>query len=1014
MTHTSPALTAALRTSALLLFAAVGTSCDLDQSLVPDGVGLDGPTIMASVVASDGSAPSMNGLTHMDGTVTLQGIDVELWDGVSWFKIPTQVGAATLPLGETAADVSVMPETEIPNADYTRVRLSAAGGEAAVSMTVDGQRFGTDGPLGNGPLVFEREVEIVDRQGVRTFRVALQAITEVTRHVAADGSESLLMTGDLGSSALARTAIVASDGSDAAALGLSALEGVLVLEGMTVDLYDGVDWQPMVDARDAARFRVGHIFNPTPLLSGADLPQGVFTKIRLSADRAWAALALELNGQRYGGEALLGEHVVVEKDLQVLELNGAQLLWMVLETVASVSPATSADGSASVTIDGDFGSATLLPPGRTVTKVVASDGSDPDVEGLDDLEGKLALEGITLELWDEDLQEWQVAVEDRDGAWFHIAEPRDATPLVRSDDLTGNYTRARLSVRRAVAGIALTLGDQRYRGEGVLGEGIVLVKELHEVSEADAFRESDAFTDHNLRILWMVFETVAEVVRAVADDGTTSVLVEGEFGSLTLQAGPPPGMHTAIVASDVSDPKIDAVYDLEGKLFLEGVSLELLDGDQWIEVLEGLEHAAFEIGEGREATLLLRSDDLPDGHYTRARLIARRASARLALNYGDQRFAGHEVLGEGVVVEKEIEIIQSADAFDVQHGRIIWMTFETVIDVALVESSDGARAAVIEGDFGSATLAQLGPGSHTAIVASDASDPEIDALHRLDGKLVLEGISLQLVAENGDVKTAIEYLDEASFEVAEPRSATRLLWSDDMGDANFTQAILSVKRASAGLALHLGDGYYRGEAVLGEDLVLEKSLESLNEFDAASGWDTRVLWMFLETVIEVSRQTSADGTPAVLVEGEFGSAVLPAVPPPTGISFEVIEQVHTSGPSGIAEHARFVIHTADAWEEFWNRLKSNTDPRPDLPHIDFETHQVIVAAMGQRSTGGYAIEIEEIYETDTGITVLVEEVSPGADCFVTQAFTAPVTAVVIARTDATISFKEEKHTRDCS
>ena len=148
MKHSPPLAATLLRMSAALLFTVFGTSCDLEETFNPGGSGLEGPTMMASVVAFDGSAPSLNGLTHIDGTVTLEGVDVELWDGVTWLKVVSQLGTATLVVGAAGTGVTVMPETEIPTADYSRIRLSAALGTAALSMTVDGQHFGTDGVLG--------------------------------------------------------------------------------------------------------------------------------------------------------------------------------------------------------------------------------------------------------------------------------------------------------------------------------------------------------------------------------------------------------------------------------------------------------------------------------------------------------------------------------------------------------------------------------------------------------------------------------------------------------------------------------------------------------------------------------------------------------------------------------------------------------------------------------------------------------------------------------------------------
>ena len=49
-----------------------------------------------------------------------------------------------------------------------------------------------------------------------------------------------------------------------------------------------------------------------------------------------------------------------------------------------------------------------------------------------------------------------------------------------------------------------------------------------------------------------------------------------------------------------------------------------------------------------------------------------------------------------------------------------------------------------------------------------------------------------------------------------------------------------------------------------------------------------------------------------------------------------------------------------------------------------------IICMGEKNTGGYSLEVKEVYRTDDNETVvIVEELSPGKDDMVTQAFTYP-------------------------
>jgi len=87
---------------------------------------------------------------------------------------------------------------------------------------------------------------------------------------------------------------------------------------------------------------------------------------------------------------------------------------------------------------------------------------------------------------------------------------------------------------------------------------------------------------------------------------------------------------------------------------------------------------------------------------------------------------------------------------------------------------------------------------------------------------------------------------------------------------------------------------------------------------------------------------------------------------------------------------------------------------PDPPSIDFESDEIIAATMGQRSTGGYAIRIEEISRRGDDLEVVIVETSPGRGCLTTQALTSPATAVSVARPPGVVEFVEETETRGCS
>src|ERR1051325_10971810 len=57
--------------------------------------------------------------------------------------------------------------------------------------------------------------------------------------------------------------------------------------------------------------------------------------------------------------------------------------------------------------------------------------------------------------------------------------------------------------------------------------------------------------------------------------------------------------------------------------------------------------------------------------------------------------------------------------------------------------------------------------------------------------------------------------------------------------------------------------------------------------------------------------------------------------------------------SGFTTRERLVIRDEATWTSTWEQLMGSQQPVPAVPKIDFKTSVVIVAAMGQRNSGGF-------------------------------------------------------------
>lgn len=97
--------------------------------------------------------------------------------------------------------------------------------------------------------------------------------------------------------------------------------------------------------------------------------------------------------------------------------------------------------------------------------------------------------------------------------------------------------------------------------------------------------------------------------------------------------------------------------------------------------------------------------------------------------------------------------------------------------------------------------------------------------------------------------------------------------------------------------------------------------------------------------------------------------------------------------SGFTTPERRVIRDTAAWSSAWATLWAHNATAPALPAVDFTREMVLVAAMGQRSTGGHDILIDSVAATGSELLVRVRSRSPGAGCATTSALTEPVDIV---------------------
>ncbi len=106
------------------------------------------------------------------------------------------------------------------------------------------------------------------------------------------------------------------------------------------------------------------------------------------------------------------------------------------------------------------------------------------------------------------------------------------------------------------------------------------------------------------------------------------------------------------------------------------------------------------------------------------------------------------------------------------------------------------------------------------------------------------------------------------------------------------------------------------------------------------------------------------------------------------------------------ERGNYIINSNEEWENIFGEIDVD-------PNVDFETKTVIAVVMGQKSSGGYSVNLKQLEVTSDAVQFMVEERMPGENCMVTEALTNPYQIIAIDKTEKEIKFMGNTITVDC-
>lgn len=130
---------------------------------------------------------------------------------------------------------------------------------------------------------------------------------------------------------------------------------------------------------------------------------------------------------------------------------------------------------------------------------------------------------------------------------------------------------------------------------------------------------------------------------------------------------------------------------------------------------------------------------------------------------------------------------------------------------------------------------------------------------------------------------------------------------------------------------------------------------------------------------------------------------------PTPVPFARLTPAYRAGFSGLLDPERVVVRDAATLASWWTKAW----PELAVPEIDFGSRAVLIVAMGERSSGGYAIQVSEVVSQGDGFRATVLSTSPGRGCAVATVMTQPVDFVSIPARGKSVRFVEESKAANC-
>lgn len=123
---------------------------------------------------------------------------------------------------------------------------------------------------------------------------------------------------------------------------------------------------------------------------------------------------------------------------------------------------------------------------------------------------------------------------------------------------------------------------------------------------------------------------------------------------------------------------------------------------------------------------------------------------------------------------------------------------------------------------------------------------------------------------------------------------------------------------------------------------------------------------------------------------------------PSDVPFQVLIN---ASQSNIEEPQRRIIDNQKELESLFAEINKTRDPEIPIPEIDFDKEIIAFVNLGQTSTGGYTITVENIEMTKNEVVIHTGGTSPKSGDNVTMVITTPFTIVKLNKQILPIVFE---------